>query len=137
MVAPGGSQRVLWWPRGHEPRTVLFDETVDRARGLSIAVAQVVAHRGQNVLFGREEHMVEADFEPPAFRASGEHGASIVGDDETNWLPHARCEGTAPVRRPGIRSVELVLAAFGDATLRDRRRFAGKLEGKLKHAIWG
>ena len=137
MVAPCRPQSVLGWPRSHEPQTVVFDETVDCACGPGITVAQVVTHGGQNVLFGREEHVVDADFEPSAFRTSGEHSASIVGHDETNWLPHPRCERAAPVGCAGIRSVEIVLAALWDATLRDRRRCAGKLEGKLKHAIWG
>ena len=77
--------------------------------------------------------MVQAQLEASAFGSGNQHGASIVGDDESNGLTQALRELVAPVGRAGIGPIQIVLATVDDAALRDRRRLTGKLEGKLEH----
>ncbi len=133
VVAPLVAQSLLWGAWGNETVAMRFDELVDGGRGLRSVAAQVVADRIEDVLVGRQEHVVKAQLEASAFGSSNEHGASIVGDDESNRLTEARRERAAPVGRTGISTVQIVRAAVGDAALRDRRRLTGKLEGKLEH----
>ena len=78
---------------------------------------------------------MKPDLESSPLRTGRQHGAAIVGDDETDGLPQTLGEGTAPVGCPRVGPIEIVLATIGVA-LRNRRRFAGKLEGKL-HYRWG
>jgi hypothetical protein len=73
--------------------------------------------------------VVEADLEPPSLGSGRQHGASIVGHDEADRLPQALCQSAAPAGSAGVGTVQIILATLGNAALRDRRRFAGKLEG--------
>gem|GEM_PF-2200896 len=137
MVTPFGTQLFLWRTVGNESQAMVLDETVDHGSGPSVAIAQVVAHRDQDILIGGQKHVVKTDFEPTSLGSGGQHGASVISDHETNGLPQTLCQGAAPAGRARKCPVQIVFATLGNAVLRDRRHFAGKLEGKLSHATWG
>ena len=137
VMTPFGPQGRLWGARGNETRPVLFDEAVYRPGSVGITVAQVVAHGIEDVLIGSQEHVVDANLEPSSPGAGGQHGASVVGHDETDGLPQAIGQRTAPLGGAGVGPVQIVLATLYNAALRDRRRFACKLERELEHATLG
>ena len=137
VVSPARPQNCLRRPSSNESRAVLFDEAVDRARRVCIAVAQIVTHGIQNVLLSGQEHVVKANLEPSSLGTGGQHGAAVVGDNEPDGLPQAHGQRSAPIGCAGVGAVQVALTTLWRAGLGDRRRFSGKLEGKLKHAIRG
>jgi len=133
VVAAFVAQGLLWRTWRDEPAAVRFDELVDGRGCFRGAAAQVVADGIEDVFVGGQEHVMEAHLESSVLGSSNQHRAPIVSDDESNGLTKARREGAAPVGRTGIGALQIVRATLGDAALRDRRRLAGKLEGKLEH----
>ena len=105
--------------------------------------AEIVPYGLEDVLIGRQEHVVEAYLEPTTLRPRRQHGATIIGDDEPDLLTEPLRKGLAPIGRARVSpieiagSVEIVCPVeIVPTRLRDRGEIAGKLEGELGHAIW-
>jgi hypothetical protein len=49
--------------------------------------ARAISHGVQDVFVGCQEHVMEADLEATTFGACSQHGAAVIGHDETDRLP--------------------------------------------------
>lgn len=136
MFAPGVELR-LGLASSHEAASMGFDEAIELRGDCRSAARQVVTDRHEDVFVGGEEHVMEPNHEPAAFGLRRQHGASIVGHDETHRLADALGKRLTPVRSAGVGAVELVLGLLGSTDIGNRRQFAGELEGKLQHLSLG
>lgn len=97
VVASFGAKLSLVPFHGNETSTILFHEPVDQSSGPSAAITQIVGNCREDVLLGDEEHVVQAHFETSALWFGREHGASVVGDDQTDGLSETPRKSSAPL----------------------------------------